>query len=425
MGPRLLFDKSFLQSLSLDEAVLLDHFFCAVISPIFYVETLADLEKTSARRSPDDEVRIISSKIPNTNSAPMLFHPAFAVRELMGTPVLMDGRMFLSGAKTVAFRGQKGIVQNPGPEHGAFERWQNREFLSPERSFARSWRQKLRRVDLSTLKAGIRAFGFLQPCTSLEQAHGLALQLVNCRDHQRDLVKLALIALGANPRTERRVLERWNTVNQPALTDFAPYASFILRVEAFFAIAHEYALISYDPNSRSDITYFHYVPFCNVFVSSDRLQLRTAKFFLRSDQTLVHGPVLKQSLGKLVDRYLALPDEEKDKSLLIYARTPPIDDPACTVAELWDRHEGRKWRDPAPALSPQLIAALEGLIKEMEAEQVQIEDESDLARVSSVQFKRHIPEQRGSFRLVAKGTRPSAGSAAEPASTTSFDSYKR
>ena len=105
-------------------------------------------------------------------------------------------------------------------------------------------------------------------------------QLVNCRDHQRDLVKLALIALGANPRTETTVLERWNTVNQPALTHFAPYASFILRVEAFLAIAHEYALISYDPNSRSDITYFHYVPFCNVFVSSDRLHLRTAKFFL-------------------------------------------------------------------------------------------------------------------------------------------------
>jgi len=61
----------------------------------------------------------------------------------------------------------------------------------------------------------------------------------------------------------------------------------------------------------------------------------------------------------------------------------------------------------------------------MEAEQVQIEDESDLARVSSVQFKRYIPEQRGSFRLVAKGTRPLAGSAAEPTSTTPFDSYKR
>jgi hypothetical protein len=404
MGPRLLFDKSFLQNLSLDEAVLLDHFFYTVISPIFYVETLADLEKTNrSGRSPDEEVRIISSKIPNAHSAPMLFHPALAVRELMGTPVSMDGRMFLSGAKTVAFRGQKGIIQNPGPEHDVFRRWQNRRFLLRERGIARSWRQKLRRVDLSTLKAGIRAFGVLQRCTSLEEVDALAHQLVNRREYKRDLVKLALIALGANSRTERTVLERWTAGNQPALIDFAPYASFILRVEAFFAIAHESApLISRDPNSRSDITYFHYVPFCNVFVSSDKLHLRSAKFFLRNDQTFVQGPLLKDALRNLVDRYLALPDEEQDKGLPIFARTPPIDDPDCLVAKLWDRHEGRNWRDSAPTLSPQLIAALEGLIKDMQAEQVQIEDEPDLARVSSVQFNRYVPGQRGSFRLVPK-----------------------
>ena len=33
MGPTLLFDKSFLQMLSLDEAVLLDHFFCGITFP--------------------------------------------------------------------------------------------------------------------------------------------------------------------------------------------------------------------------------------------------------------------------------------------------------------------------------------------------------------------------------------------------------
>jgi hypothetical protein len=45
MGPVALFDKSFLQSLSLDDAVWFDHFFAPVICPIFFVETLADLKK--------------------------------------------------------------------------------------------------------------------------------------------------------------------------------------------------------------------------------------------------------------------------------------------------------------------------------------------------------------------------------------------
>ena len=45
MGPTLVFDKSFLQSLSVDEAVMLDQMFTCVVTPVFMVETLADLTK--------------------------------------------------------------------------------------------------------------------------------------------------------------------------------------------------------------------------------------------------------------------------------------------------------------------------------------------------------------------------------------------
>lgn len=44
-----IFDKSFLESLTLDEAVWFDNFFLANITPIFYVETLADLEKENKK----------------------------------------------------------------------------------------------------------------------------------------------------------------------------------------------------------------------------------------------------------------------------------------------------------------------------------------------------------------------------------------
>ena len=64
MGPITLFDKSFLQSLSLDEAVWFDAFFMPVICPIFYVETLANLAKVQTNRTADTEVRIIAEKTP-------------------------------------------------------------------------------------------------------------------------------------------------------------------------------------------------------------------------------------------------------------------------------------------------------------------------------------------------------------------------
>jgi hypothetical protein len=50
MGPTALFDKSFLQAISVDEAVWFDRFFSAVICPIFFIETLADLAKDQSKR---------------------------------------------------------------------------------------------------------------------------------------------------------------------------------------------------------------------------------------------------------------------------------------------------------------------------------------------------------------------------------------
>jgi hypothetical protein len=56
MGPITIFDKSALQALSLDEAVWLDAFFFANVVPVFYVETLADLEKEVAEGKTAEQV---------------------------------------------------------------------------------------------------------------------------------------------------------------------------------------------------------------------------------------------------------------------------------------------------------------------------------------------------------------------------------
>jgi hypothetical protein len=65
MGLIALFDKSFLQSLSVDESVWFDHFFIPNICPLFYVETLADLEKSVREgRTPEREVGRIAEKTP-------------------------------------------------------------------------------------------------------------------------------------------------------------------------------------------------------------------------------------------------------------------------------------------------------------------------------------------------------------------------
>ena len=70
-GPILIFDKSALQALSVDETNWLDNFFLTNITPIFYAETLADLEKeVHAGRTPEEVVGQLAVKTPDMQSSP-------------------------------------------------------------------------------------------------------------------------------------------------------------------------------------------------------------------------------------------------------------------------------------------------------------------------------------------------------------------
>jgi len=75
MGPIILFDKSALQALSIDESVWFDQFFVSVICPIFFVETLADLEKSiRTGRTPEEEVGLIAVRTPQMSGQPNVNH---------------------------------------------------------------------------------------------------------------------------------------------------------------------------------------------------------------------------------------------------------------------------------------------------------------------------------------------------------------
>ena len=93
MGPNLIFDKSFIESLSESEAVFLDNFFMTNIIPIFYVETLADLGKSSKKgkiqRTSEELVSEIVKKTPMLGAVPGLHHQRLVVENLLGQEVEM------------------------------------------------------------------------------------------------------------------------------------------------------------------------------------------------------------------------------------------------------------------------------------------------------------------------------------------------
>jgi len=75
LGPILIFEKSTLQGLNVDEAVWLDNFFMTNIAPLFFIETLADLEKEVRKgKTPEQVVGEIAYKTPDMSPRPNVHH---------------------------------------------------------------------------------------------------------------------------------------------------------------------------------------------------------------------------------------------------------------------------------------------------------------------------------------------------------------
>lgn len=263
MGPIALFDKSFLQSLKVDESMWFDYFFTPNICPLFYVETLADLEKSVREgRTQEQEVALIAQLTPEMQGTPCVYHTNLCIGELMGQRVPMTGQIPISGGRPVKVSGKSSVVIDLPPEAQAFSRWQDGQFLQVERQFARVWRDALKSLDLSMVAQRFRALGIDgKSCKSLADAKTIAEGVVRSRDKPFDRIALALQFLDIPRGLHQRIIERWSIIGYPALTDYSPYVAHVLEVEIFFQIALAANLISSErASNRTDIAYLFYLP---------------------------------------------------------------------------------------------------------------------------------------------------------------------
>ena len=345
MGPITLFDKSFLQSLSVDESVWFDHFFLANVCPLFYGETLADLDKTAREgRTPEEEVGIIADKFPEMRGMPCGYHRTQCIGEMLGHPVLMTGQVPLPRGRMVKSDGGRAAVFEPSQEADAFARWQRREFSEIEHQYARAWRSDAALLNMAESSAAVEALSVLEKCKDLDQARLSAADVVHHQRRPLEWLSLVLNALEIPLGLSQQTLKRWISSGKGPLGEFAPYTAYVLEVEVFFQIALASNLISSErASNRLDIAYLFYLPFCMMFVSNDRLHRRCAPLFLRPNQEFVWGPDLKANLGQINEHFLRLPREIREQGVYSLADDPPpIGNQA--VRNLWGRLLP-KWRE--------------------------------------------------------------------------------
>lgn len=410
MGPIVVFDKSFLQSLSVDESVWFDHFFLAVITPLFFVETLADLEKhIKEGRRPEDEVGTIAEKTPEMSGSPNVFHTTLCNGELRGHTVAMTRRPVLGGAKHASVGDKRGVVIEIAPEAKALERWRGREFMEVERFHAKAWREMLAAPPSGAGDGFLRnGYKRAMECKNLAEVLTLARSIVDGPAAPYDLMKFVFDVV---PVLNQRdlIFERYKAAQTPPLRLFAPYTAHVLDVEIFYRLAITKGLIAKErASNRVDVAYLNYLPFCQLFVSGDRLHRSTAPLFMDPAQDFVWGHDLKADLKKINDLHANVPQAEREKGLFAFAPRPPKEGDYLT-SRLWDRMNSR-WRDTEQLdlNNPKLQAYAVEMMKKMKesANSTYAKPAFGLDAADSLMIERNVRVKKGSWFQMPRNLGP-------------------
>jgi hypothetical protein len=203
-----------------------------------------------------------------------------------------------------------------------------------------------------------------------------------------------------------RIIVRFQEQVKPDLKVFSPYSAFALRIELLYHIGVDKGRMRVA--DRMDMTYLFYLPFCQFFVSSDRIHKNCAPLFLRQDQDFIWGPDLKDALKSLNERYADLPEDEKNKSIHDLAPVPPTDRENL-VAKLWDKH-WPTWRTSRDEQRQEAIEAGARWQQEIPAIRRIVELGGDGPELSNlppdaIVRKRRVRTRRGSWWLVPEALR--------------------
>lgn len=409
MGPVALFDKSFLQSLTVDESVWFDHFFLPVVSPIFFVETLADLAKKGqvGGRTPEETVRIIADKTPVQSGAPCVHHSQLCIANLFGHAFPHLGQIPLSGGRPVrGIDGKPGVVFENSPEAEAFERWQNREFHAIEHDIASNWRAMLTQLNLPEVAYRMGILGITpKNCRSVNEAYSIASSLVNSQFEPKQQIALLFSFLQIPQDLHQAIIFRWSQAGFPPLAQYASYAAHVLKVEIFFQIALAANLISSErPSNRVDIAYLFYLPFCNIFISGDKLHKLCAPVFLQKQQDFIWAPDLKCDLSRINHEFMATSEKERQVGLHKLAPHPPGQSSDMVVA-LWNKHSP-KASDTDFSMNKLSPEAELKLIKHLNSYKDAPTDPEvagiPIDQLQSISIQRLVPAKKGSWWLIPK-----------------------
>lgn len=364
---------------------------------------MADLDKkTTSGRDAEQIVSEIASKTPELKSVPNQHHTNLLLANLLGYKIdIFDYRPHIAGGIPTISGGKKGYKFEISPEAKAFNRWQGKQFMELEKDFAKDWRESIKNMSFEFSAKYIQSLGIdISECKNINDAYEASNKLVTSRN-QPQLFASLLVTLAIPQVHHNIIIQRYISQNGPSLMDFAPYAAHITKIDVFFYISVARGFISGErPSNKIDMSYLYYLPFCNVFISGDKLHRKTAGLFMTKNQKFIWAPDLKADLKKLNQYYDRLPQEQKELGLFAIASNPPTDEKFLTT-NLWDEYLPA-WRKNIEKEKPSTNKiSIDELKKHAEAQQADVEG-FDEESIEHMTLKRSVSKTKGSWYQLPK-----------------------
>lgn len=346
VGPRIIFDKSFIQSLNVPLIDELTLYFTATCPPVLISEIIADLQAQPRRdgRLPEDLVRELAVKMMEGHGVEPAPLRVLVQGNLLGDEVPMHGFTvpLLSGAPAVrSDPSRKMMLVDQTVQQEMWQRLARGDFTVDDGAAAQSWRAGIAETDLSAERDRWRPFAEqLGNPTSLagvvEAVDGVMMD--RTRRTQVDLINLVLDVVRGGRAKNSAVNHLMRLPAGTVLQEYAPFAAHVVRLYLCFVVGLARGFIGTRPSNTVDLQYLYYAPFCNVFVSLDRLNRTLWEAgAMRSTATFVWGADIRPDLEQRIARRQAMTPDEWAAHRRVYGEWPdPIE--GSIMYALGERH---------------------------------------------------------------------------------------
>ncbi len=338
-------DKSSFQQLGSPELALRERYFIENVTPVLIREILGDLAKQARPGTTGDElVATLARKFFGSGGPINWDYRELCIQSLLGTRVPMTGQILPEDMEEVTdVDGSRAYLLKPGPGNRAIMRWAQKRFVEGERIAAKRLRGEAKMLGITSMEKRLdRQLVVVPKVRSLAELPTVVGDLFARLPLQRIWIAWLLEELEAPPEAREAVRRRWLAVGGPRLSDFAPYAAHCVRAFLLLVAGMKHGVLTARPSNRVDIEYLLYLPFCEVFVSADRLHHQLGPPLARTDQSVVRHDVFRADLQRRVAEREALDTDTLSRREFAFGSYPwPLK--GSILSELWSKHQG-PWR---------------------------------------------------------------------------------